>query len=74
MEIGQLLLGHVQIDRRGLQVPVAEQLLNGAQIDSRFEEMGGEAVAERLNTLLIHRRPFGFATGIIRFSVAMAIW
>jgi hypothetical protein len=33
-----------------------EQALDGADVDTRFEQMGGEAVPERISTLLIMRR------------------
>ena len=41
-------VGDLQIARGGFQVGVAEQDLNGAEIDAGFEQMGGEGVPQRV--------------------------
>ena len=41
----EMPLGEMQIDRGLLQVTMAEQHLNGAQVGSGFEQMCGEAMA-----------------------------
>jgi hypothetical protein len=41
----QVPLGEVEVFRGRLQIAVAEQNLNGAQIRSGFEQMGGPTVA-----------------------------
>ena len=38
--------GDVCVDHGGLQVAVAEELLDGSDVGSGFEEVGGEGVAE----------------------------
>ena len=43
------------VNRGGLEAAVTEQDLDRAEIGAGFQEMGGEAVAQRLNTLLIPR-------------------
>jgi hypothetical protein len=42
----QVPLGEVEIFSGCLQIAVAEQNLNGAQISSSFKQMGGPAVAQ----------------------------
>lgn len=37
---------HVSIDHRGLHIAVPKQLLNGADVGSTFQEMGGKTVPE----------------------------
>ena len=55
----------MEILRSGLEISVSEQNLDGAQIGSGFEQMGGPAVAQRVrrnalaNTGLLR----GFSTG-----------
>ena len=39
---------HVQIKSGGCQLGMAEQELDGADVGAGFEEMGGEAVAQRV--------------------------
>ncbi len=41
--------GHVQVDAGGGDLMVAEQALHGDQIDRGFQQMGGEAVAQRVD-------------------------
>ena len=45
----------VGIDHRGPDIVVAEEFLDGADVLAGFEEVRCEAVAQRLNTLLIPR-------------------
>ena len=42
----QMPARQVQVDRGVLQVAMAEQQLNGAQIGAGFEQVSGEAVAQ----------------------------
>jgi hypothetical protein len=42
------------------------QPLNRVQIHARFEQMGREAMAERILTLPMNRRPPSFTTDTIR--------
>jgi hypothetical protein len=58
---------HVQIVRGGRERSMAEQTLQCDQIDARFQQVRGEGVAQRLSTMLIHRRCES-ATVIIRSS------
>ena len=58
-------MGHVQGEARAPQARVPQQQLDAAQVDSRFEQMCREAVAERISTLLIIRRSSVFATATI---------
>jgi hypothetical protein len=43
------------IDGRRPETAMSEQELDGLDVRTAFQEMGCEAVAQRLNTLLIHR-------------------
>jgi hypothetical protein len=68
----QVPLGEVEVFRGCLQIAVAEQNLNGAQIRSGFEQMGGPTVAQRVgrNALANGRALRGFAAryphGLVR--------
>src|SRR5215467_1707845 len=42
--------GDVQIKSGGCQLGVAEQQLNGADVGAGFEQMGGKAVAQAMQT------------------------
>jgi hypothetical protein len=44
---------------------VAEQPLNGVQVDPGFKEMGREGVPQRILTLPVNRPPRSFTTVII---------
>lgn len=44
------LLGEVQIEHGGFELGMAHVALDGAQIDSGFEEVGGVGVAQRMNS------------------------
>src|SRR5216684_1260036 len=44
----KMTLGKMQIDGGLFQIAVAQQDLNGTQIRARFEQMGGETVAQRV--------------------------
>src|SRR5712692_11046616 len=44
----QVVEVHVSVPLGGRQARMAEQLLDGAQVRSLIQEMGGEAVAERV--------------------------
>lgn len=46
---GRLHLRDVEIDDGGLNVAVSEKLLDGIEIDSIFEQMGGERMAKRMH-------------------------
>ena len=46
-------LGEMQIDRGLLQVTVSEQHLDGPQVGSGLEQMGGEAMAKGILVLLM---------------------
>ena len=46
----------MQIDQRGLQVLVFEELLNPAQRHARFKQMRSHAMPERVNRYLAVRR------------------
>ena len=41
-----MLLGEVQVPGRGLQIPVTEQQLDGAQVGAGFQQMSRPAVAQ----------------------------
>jgi len=45
---------------------VAEQPLNGVQVDPGFKKMGREGVAERILTLPMNRPQRSFTTATIR--------
>ena len=44
-----------EVARRGLQPPMTEQQLNGADVGADFQQVNGERVAQGVNTLLITR-------------------
>jgi hypothetical protein len=45
----------VDVPRRGAEAVMAQQDLDGPQVGAGLEQVGGEAVPQRLNTLLIPR-------------------
>ena len=45
-----MTLGQMQVFRRGFQVTMPQDDLNGAQIGPRLQEMSGEAVAQSVRT------------------------
>ena len=47
--------GHMEVPSRGVEAAMAEQDLDGPQVGAGLEQVGREAVPQRLNTLLIHR-------------------
>ncbi len=53
--------GEMQIDRRFLQVAMAQQHLNGAQVGTGFEQMSGKAVAQGMgmDVLVLKAGAFG---------------
>jgi hypothetical protein len=53
---GQVLPADVEIACRGIDEAIAEQELDSAQVHPGFQEIGREAVAEGISTLLIMRR------------------
>jgi hypothetical protein len=63
------LRGDVSVKGCGPRAGMAQQRLDNAQIRSCLQQVGREAVAERLNTLLIHLRRCEYATGIILFLI-----
>ena len=50
------LVGAVQRDHGGFEVCRAHGPLHGAAVDTRFEQMGGIGMPERISTLRIMRR------------------
>ena len=50
----------MQVDRRFLQVAMSEQHLDGAQVGAGFEQMRGEAVAQRVGMNMLVREPSAF--------------
>ena len=44
----EALLGEMQVDGGLFQIAMTQQGLNNAQIGTRFEQMGGEAMAQRV--------------------------
>ena len=62
--LAQGLAGQVEVVGGGSEGSVAQEELDGAQVHVRLEEVGGEAVAQRLITMLIHR-PCESVTGTI---------
>jgi hypothetical protein len=59
-------IGDVQIAGSGLQLCMAEQNLNGAEIDARFQQVSGEGVPQGLLILLMNCTQLRFAIGVIR--------
>ena len=51
----QAAVGEVQIAGRGPDIAVAEQVLNGGQLDTGFQEMGSEAVPQGIPVLPMNR-------------------
>ena len=47
--LAQDLGGHVRVDRRGLELLVPEQDLDHADVDLLLQQVGGEAVAQRVH-------------------------
>ena len=43
------LSGEMEVDHGGVQAAVAQILLDAADVDTRFQEMGGIAVSEGMN-------------------------
>src|SRR5208282_4107845 len=60
----QVALRKMQVDGGLFQIAMAQQDLNGAEIGTRFEQMSGEAVAQRvrMNSFLEVRALGGFMT------------
>ncbi len=61
------------VDHRGLDVFVTKQFLNGANIVTILQQMGGERVATGIITLLINRSPIESTTAIIPTTVKPSI-
>ena len=62
-------IGDLQVARRGLQVGVTEQDLDGAKIDAGFEQMGSEVVAQGVITVLTISFPLRSAIAITHATV-----
>jgi hypothetical protein len=45
----------MNIPRRGVEAAMAQQDLDGPQVGAGFQQLGGEAMTQRLITLLIPR-------------------
>ena len=45
---------------------MAEQALNGGEVDAHLEQVSGEGVTQRILTLLMNRLPPSFTTVTIR--------
>ncbi len=56
----------LQIPRRGAEMAMPHQPLNRVQIHAGFEQMGREAMSQRILTLPMNRRPPSFTTDTIR--------
>src|SRR5579872_4798589 len=58
--------GKVEVNSRGLQIGMAQHHLNTAQVGAGFEEVGGEAVSERMrrDPLLDFSAFTGFSNGL----------
>ena len=61
------LLGEVEIEHGGLELGMAHVALDDAQVDSGFEEMGGEGMTQRIIILLTNFLSRRFITDIILF-------
>jgi hypothetical protein len=48
--------GHMDVPCRGAEAAMTQENLDGPQVGTGFEPVGRETMAQRLNTLLIHRR------------------
>ena len=44
----QSIAAYMGVDQRRLQIGMSQDLLNGQQIDARFQQFRGEAVAQRV--------------------------
>ena len=66
-----VLAGHVGVNHGGLQIDVAEQVLNGADVVAVFKQMGSEAMAQTvdrgplLQVKLAHRRTKVSLQGVV---------
>jgi len=63
LELGDADLG---VDLRGVEPRVAEQLLDGADVRAVVVHVGGAAVAEGIDTLLINSARLGSNTDFTR--------
>ena len=50
------LVRQVEEEHGGFELCMAHGTLHGAEVDARFEQMGGIGMAEGISTLLIMRR------------------
>jgi hypothetical protein len=62
------LVGQMQIDHGRGDLLVTEELLNGVEMRAGFQQVGGEAVAQRLPIILMKVPPERLSIGTIRFS------
>jgi hypothetical protein len=58
----------VQVDDRVLEFDVTEQELHGAQVRTRFDEVRGVRMTQRILTLLMNLPPPSFTTVTIPFT------
>jgi hypothetical protein len=58
----------MQVDHGGGDLFMAQELLDRVQVRARLQEMSGEAMTQRLLTLLISSRCKQYITGITRFT------
>ena len=59
-------LSQVEVPHRRADVPVAQQALDGVDVDTRFKQMRGEGVPQRILTLLMNLPQPRFTTATIR--------
>src|SRR5262249_59756665 len=64
VQLPQPLLREAQVERGGDDALVAEQQLNGTQIDAGFEHVGGEAMAQRVEAMTAFQT--GAAFGVVK--------
>jgi hypothetical protein len=67
LDLSQPLLPYMQINRSCRKTAVAQEPLHGSDLNTRFQQVGGEAVSQRLLTLLISSLKKSI-TGITRFA------
>ncbi len=52
-DLFQAFFANMEVDRRGREPTMTKQSLKGERIDTRFQQMGGEAVAQRMDSATV---------------------
>ena len=60
----------LKVARRGADMPVPEQPLNRVEVDTRFEQVPGKGMPQRILTLLMNRPLPSFTTDTIRSTAS----